>query len=233
MPANPVNQFLPMAGGRQPDEAGEDDFDVTRGFNDIKKAKKEELERVESQFNNTYATIENRIRAEQDQLFQQFQSSMQHLYTNLTKTVNVTIENQVLARLEQERLRRDHDAKLIEVDSKYHDIASQLITSTNAISQGARQPKSFVKLPSQGLVPSHGPIPNQGPPPSQDPSSSHAQGYLPSRGGFQNRVSISNGARSSNSTVSPTCAFQLHYQLTACRPLTVLNTSLQHLPRGR
>lgn len=157
MQANSANEFLPAVAGSRPygDNGGEDDFDVAR-FSAIRKEQKEELERLDQQYSSSQAAIETQVRGEVDQLFQQFQLGMQQLYTNLTKTVGITIENQVQLRLKQERLRREHDAKRGDVEARYHNEASKLIISTSHAGRHLKPPL----LPSQGLVPSQGPIHN-------------------------------------------------------------------------
>lgn len=163
MQPNSANEFISTAAGGRPygDNGGEDDFDVAR-FSAIRKEQKDELERLDHHYSSSQAAIETQVRGEVEQLFQQFQHGMQQLYTNLTKTVGTTIENQVQLRLSQERLRREHEAKKIEAEARYHNEASKLIIST---SHAGRHPKPPL-FPSQGLVPSQGPIPSStaGPP---------------------------------------------------------------------
>lgn len=158
MQANSANEFLPAAVGSRPygDNVGEDDFDMAR-FSAIRKEQKEELERLDHHYNSSQAAIDTQVRGEVDHLFQQFQLGMQQLYTNLTKTVGITIENQVQLRLKQDQLRREHDIKKSEVEARYHNEASKLITSTS--SHVGRHPKPPL-LPSQGLILSQGPITN-------------------------------------------------------------------------
>lgn len=153
MPSNPGNEFLTPAGGSRSyaDNGGEDDFDVAR-FSAIRKEQKDELERLDHHYSTSQATIETQVRGEVDHLFQQFQLGMQQLYTNLTKTVGITIDNQVQLRLKQERLRREHEAKKGEVETRYHNEASKLIISTSHAGRHLKPPL----LPSQGLVPSQG-----------------------------------------------------------------------------
>lgn len=155
--SNSANEFLAVAASSRSygDNSGEDDFDVAR-FSAIRKEQKDELERLEQQYSSNQAAIETQVRGEVDHLFQQFQLGMQQLYTNLTKTVGTTIDNQVQLRLKQERLRRDHDARKSEVEARYHNEASKLIIST---SQAGRHPKPPL-VPSQGLVPSQAPVPS-------------------------------------------------------------------------
>ncbi|KAJ4417141.1 hypothetical protein N0V82_006341 [Gnomoniopsis sp. IMI 355080] len=140
MQANSANDFLPAVVGSRPygDNGGEDDFDVAR-FSAIRKEQKEELERLDHHYSSSQAAIDTQ------------------LYTNLTKTVGITIENQVQLRLQQDRLRQEHETKKSEVEARYHNEASKLITSTT--SHAGRHPKPPL-LPSQGLVPSQGPIPH-------------------------------------------------------------------------
>lgn len=231
MQSNPVNDFLPARASRPYEDAGEDDFDVAR-FSAIRKDQKDEMERVDHHFNSSHATIEAQIRGENDQLFQQFQLGMQQFYTNLTKTINTTVENKVLLRLDQERLRTEHEAKKNEVNNRYHNEASKLIISTSH--QGGRQPRPFTKLPSQALVPSQGPIPSQGSPPNRGPSPSRVQGFVQSRGPVPSQAPVpSSTPRSASFTVSMqpvTCPCQLHPQLTAFSLRTVATRSRKHLP---
>lgn len=160
MPSNSGNEFLAPAGGSRSygDNSADDDFDVAR-FSAIRKEQKDELERLDHHYSSSQATIETQVRGEVDHLFQQFQLGMQQLYTNLTKTVGITIENQVQLRLKQERLRREHEAKKSDVETRYHNEASKLIIST---SHAGRHPKPPL-LPSQGLIPSQGPIAESSP----------------------------------------------------------------------
>lgn len=196
---SPVNDFLPARVSRSYDDAGEDDFDMAR-FSAIRKEQKDEMERVDHIFNSSHAHIEGQIRAENDQLFQHFQLGMQQFYTDLTKTMNANVENKVRLRLEQERLRAEHEAKKAEVNNKYHNEASKLIISTSP--QGARQPRPLTKLPSQGLVPSQGPIPSQVAQSNRGPSPSQPQGFASSRGvGSGHWPVASSVSRSSSQTV--------------------------------
>lgn len=155
MPSNPGNEFLTPAGGSRPyaDNSGDDDFDVAR-FSAIRREQKDELERLDHHYSSSHVTIEEQVRGEMDHLFQHFQLGMQQLYTNLTKTVGITIENQVQLRLKQERLRLEHEAKKGEVETRYHNEASKLISSTSHAGRHLKPPL----LPSQGLIPSQGPI---------------------------------------------------------------------------
>lgn len=152
-----------MTAGSRPygDTDAEDDFDVAR-FSAIRKEQKDELDRLDHHYSTSQAAIEAQVRGEVDQLFQQFQLGMQQLYTSLTKTVGINIENQVQLRLKQERLRREHETKKSEVEARYHNEASKLIIST---SHTGRHPKPPL-LASQSLVPSQGPIPTSTPRPS-------------------------------------------------------------------
>lgn len=155
MPSNSGNEFLAPAGGSRSygENSGDDDFDVAR-FSAIRKEQKDELERLDHHYSSSQATIETQVRGEVDHLFQQFQLGMQQLYTNLTKTVGITIENQVQLRLKQEQLRREHEAKKGEVETRYHNEASKLIIFTSHAGRHLKAPL----LPSQGLIPSQGPI---------------------------------------------------------------------------
>lgn len=211
MHPNPANDFLPARASRHYEDTGDDDFDMAR-FSAIRKDQKGELDRVDHHFNSNHATIEGQIRNESDQLFQHFQAGMQRFYTDLTKTITATVENKVQLRLEQERLRVEHEAKKVEVKNRYQHEASKLIISTP---QEGRQPGPFPKLPSQGLIPNQGPIPSQGSSPSnRGPSPSRPQGFASSRGLVTSQVPVhsqatvpSNMPRSnSNSfTVGVTC----------------------------
>lgn len=153
MQSNSANELLSAAAGNRSygDISGEDDFDMAR-INAFRKEREEELERLDNHYSSSQAAIEAQVRGEVDHLFQQFQLGMQQLYTNLTKTVGITIDNQVQLRMKQERLRREHDTKKGEVELRFTNEASKLIISTPRAGRHLKPPL----LPSQGLVPSQG-----------------------------------------------------------------------------
>lgn len=162
MNPNPVNEFLPPAAGQpqRMDEMDEDEFDMAR-FSAIRKEQKDELERLEHHHHSKQHHIESQIRQEVDRLFGHFQQGMQNLYTGLTQTINATVEAQVKLRMDQERLREEHEANKREVERRYHNEASKIVMSTSHAARQAHQsvghnkPPSFLKAPSS-TVPTGG-----------------------------------------------------------------------------
>lgn len=144
------------------DDMDEDEFDMAR-FSAIRKEQKDELERLEHHHHSKQHQIEGQIRQEVDRLFGHFQQGMQNLYTGLTQTINATVEAQVKLRMDQERLREEHETNKREVERRYHNEASKIVMSTSHAARHAQQPighnksQSFLKAPSS-TVPAGGPL---------------------------------------------------------------------------
>ncbi|KAK7747416.1 hypothetical protein SLS53_001671 [Cytospora paraplurivora] len=129
MNSNRVNEFLPMEATPDRMNSGDEEFDLAR-FQALKREHAEEMNRLDEEYRQEEVKLNLQSQARTEQLLSQVQhkvhESMQKILTELQFSIAATVDDQVVIRLQQENLRKQHDASISDSKQRHFTKIQQM-----------------------------------------------------------------------------------------------------------